>query len=337
MKATVFGKLYDLHLVERPRPSPPRGEALIEVAAAGVCAGDVYIYVGTHPYVSYPCVGGHEIAGRVVALGPDTDGPAIGTHVAVEPFIGCDHCYACRVGKSNCCANLQIIGVHRDGGFADYLLAPVDRLHVVPEGLSPFRASFAEPVAIGVQACRRGMVAAGDRVLILGAGPIGLAILEVAKARGAQVFITDINPQRLETAVELGATAIAAGEGLLDEVLRLTDGEGMPVVMEATGSPQVAESTVDLVASGGRIVIVGILKNGVRVAFPGLDLVRKEMTIVGSRASVGCFPESLQLLASGAIRYPDIATRFSLGEAPSVFEMIVSGEPLHKAVFVEAA
>jgi len=337
MKATVFGKPYDLHLVERPRPNPPRGEALVEVAAAGVCAGDVYIYVGTHPYVTYPRVGGHEIAGRVIALGPDTDGPPIGTDVAVEPFIGCGRCYACRVGKSNCCANLQIIGVHRDGGFADYLLAPVDRLHVVPEGLSPFAASFAEPVAIGVQACRRGTVAAGDKVLVLGAGPIGLAILEVAKARGAKVFITDINPQRLQTAAELGATTIAAGEGLLDEVLRLTDGEGMPVVMEATGSPPVAESTVDLVASGGRVVIVGILKNGVRVGFPGLDLVRKEMTIVGSRASVGCFPESLGLLASGAIRYPEIATRFSLDQALSVFERIVSGEPLHKAVFVEAA
>lgn len=334
MRTTIFGKPYDLHLAACERPVPPRGEALIEVAAAGVCAGDVYIYVGNHPYVSYPCVGGHEIAGRVAALGPDTEGPAIGTPVAVEPFIGCGRCYACRVGKSNCCDNLQIIGVHRAGGFADYLLAPVDRLHPVPKGLSLFKACFAEPVAIGVQACRRGAVGSADSVLILGAGPIGLAITEVARARGARVFITDIDRSRLEIAAGLGATPLAAGEKLLAEVMKITGGEGMPVVMEATGNPQVAESTADLVASGGRIVIVGILKNGVRVAWPGLDLVRKEMTIVGSRASVDCFPESLELLASGAIRYPDIATRFALDEAPSVFETIVAGKPLHKAVFV---
>jgi L-gulonate 5-dehydrogenase len=336
MEAAVFGAPHEIHLADLPRPQPKPGEALVRMRAAGVCAGDLYIYRGVNPYVSYPRVGGHEIAGTVAALGQDTAGPAIGSEVVIEPFIGCGHCYPCRIGKSNCCANLQIIGVHRDGGFAEYVTAPIDRLHPVPDGLMPFEASFAEPVAIAVQASRRGMVTAEDTVLILGAGPIGLALVEVVRARGARVYVTDIAANRLATAEELGGTPITAGATLAEDVLRLTHGEGMPVVMEATGSVDAMQSTPDLVAAGGRIVIIGLVKKGVQVAFPGLDFTRKEMTIVGSRASVGCFPESLDLIARGAIRYPEIATAFALSDAPTVFTDIVDNrKPIHKAIFLQ--
>src|SRR4051812_29611876 len=186
MRAAIFDAVHRIRLAERERPSPGPGEALVRVGAAGLCAGDLYIFTGKNPYVTYPRIGGHEIAGRVEAVGPGTDGPAAGTRVVVDPFLGCGHCYPCRVGKRNCCANLNIIGVHREGGFADYLCAPVSQLHSIPHGLSDFDASFAEPVAIGVQACRRGSIASDDRVLVLGAGPIGLAIVEVARAYGAE-------------------------------------------------------------------------------------------------------------------------------------------------------
>ena len=174
-------------------------------APPGVCAGDLYIYQRHQPlrFLSAGRRARDRRHGRR-SSGRTPTGPRIGSPVVVEPFIGCGHCYPCRIGKSNCCANLQIIGVHRDGGFADYVVAPVDRLHPMPAGLSPFKASFAEPVAIGVQACRRGMVSGDDTVLILGAGPIGLALVEVARARGAKVFITDIDAARLATAAELG-------------------------------------------------------------------------------------------------------------------------------------
>ena len=334
MKSAVFGAPRNLYLEERPVPQPAAGEALIRVGAAGVCAGDLYIYNGTNPYVVYPRVGGHEVAGRWSA--------SAGHHRAGardargrRAVHGLRHVLSVPDRQINCCANLRIIGAHRDGGFADYLTAPVDRLHAVPDGLSDFKASFAEPVAIGVQSCRRGMISGDDTILVLGAGPIGLAILEVARARGAKVFITDIDADRLATAAELGGTPLVAGDGLLDEVLRLTSGEGMPVVVEATGNAKAMESTVDLVAAGGRIVIVGLVKKGTMISFPGLDFTRKEMTVIGSRASVGCFPESLDLLNSGAIRYPDIATAFALSEAPQVFSRIADGGvPLHKAVFL---
>lgn len=318
-----------------PKPAPGPGEVLVRVEAAGLCAGDLYIYTGKNPYVTYPRIGCHEIAGVVEAYGPGTSGRAVGTRVVVDPFIGCGRCYPCRVGKRNCCANLTIVGVHREGGFAEFVTAPAENLNVVPDTISDFEAAFAEPVAIGVQGCRRGMVTAQDVVLVLGAGPIGLAIIEVASAIGAKVYATDLSAEPLSIAAELGATPIAGGAGLLERVLEITNGEGMPVVMEATGAAPVMEQTIDLVAAGGRIVILGLLKKGQGVTFPGLDFTRKEVTILGSRASVDCFPEALQLLASGKIHYPMIASSFALSEAPGVFAKLANNPmALHKAVFL---
>lgn len=197
------------------------------------------------------------------------------------------------------------------------------------------RASFVEPLAIGVQACRRGGVASGEQVLVIGCGPIGLAIIEVVRARGASVLAVDTLDARLETAVRLGAEPVAAGSQLLEAVLERTAGEGVPVVMEATGNTKVMEQTVDLVASGGRIVIVGLVPAGVGVTLPGLDYTRKELTILGSRASVRCFPEALELLASGQITYPDLATEFPLWDAPQVFADLASNPAaVHKGVFL---
>ena len=325
MQAAIFDAPFQIRLAEAPKPTPGPGEALIEVKAAGLCAGDLYIYTGKNPYVSYPRIGCHEIAGTVVGYGPETGPPG-------------GHCYPCRIGKRNCCTNLSIVGVHREGGFADFVTAPIQNLVAVPDHVSDFEAAFAEPVAIGVQGCRRGMVTAADTVLVLGAGPIGLAIVEVARAHGAKVYATDLSEDRLATATGLGAIPIEGGEGLLDRVMALTNGEGMPVVMEATGAPAAMEQTIDLVASGGRIVILGLVKKGTGITFPGLDFTRKEVTILGSRASVDCFPESIDLIASGRIHYPKIASAFPLSEAPSVFATLADNPmALHKAVFVSEA
>lgn len=335
MQAAIFDHPFAIRLAEAPRPEPGPGEALVEVRAAGLCAGDLYIYTGKNPYVSYPRIGCHEIAGVVAGYGAEASGPAPGSRVVVDPFIGCGHCYPCRIGKRNCCANLTIIGVHREGGFAQFVTAPAANLNPVQTTLTDFEASFAEPVAIGVQGCRRGMVTADDTVLVLGAGPIGLAIVEVARAQGATVYVTDLSAERLATAAELGAVPVAGGPGLAERVRELTGGEGMPVVMEATGAPPAMEQTIELVAAGGRIVILGLVKQGVGVTFPGLDFTRKEVTILGSRASVDCFPEALALLASGRIHYPRIASRFPLAEAPAVFKRLADNPmAMHKAVFV---
>jgi len=335
MRAAIFDAPLSIRMAEAPKPEPRMGEVLVRIKAAGLCAGDLYIYTGKNPYVTYPRIGCHEIAGVVEAYGPDTTGPAIGTRVVVDPFIGCGHCYPCRIGKRNCCANLTIVGVHREGGFADFVTAPAQNLNLVPETLTDFEAAFAEPVAIGVQGCRRGTVTAEDNLLVLGAGPIGLAIVEVARAAGAKVYATDLSAERLSTAADLGAIPVAGGAGLLERVHEITNGEGMPVVMEATGAAPAMEQTIDLVAAGGRIVILGLVKKGQGITLPGLDFTRKEVTILGSRASVDCFPEALALLASGKIHYPKIASSFALGEAPDVFQKLAENPmALHKAVFI---
>ncbi|MEA3334353.1 MAG: zinc-binding alcohol dehydrogenase family protein [Chloroflexota bacterium] len=319
MRAFIINGPFDSMIGSWEKPVPGPREVLVEVGAAGICAGDLYAYTGKNPYVIYPMICGHEIAGQAVEVGNRVEELIPGTQVVVEPFIGCGECYPCRIGKSNCCANLRIIGAHLPGGYAEYLTAPVELIHPVPPGLSLSEASFAEPVAIGVQACRRGGVGS-ENVLVLGTGPIGLSVIEVARARGARVLATDIVPERLRTAAEFGADTVLADANLLETVLDRTDGEGFPVVIEATGSPRVMEQTVDLVAAGGRIVILGLVKQGTTVSLPALDFTRKEMTILGSRASVDCFPEALELMAAGAITYPRVATEFNLWDAPQVFK-----------------
>lgn len=334
MRALVIDTPHHMQVAELDTPKPAFGEVLVSVAATGICAGDMYIYRGKNPYAVYPAVGGHEIAGVIAEIGEGAAGVKIGDRVVVEPFIGCGECYPCRVGKSNCCMNLRIIGVHRWGGFAEYVVAPATHIHAIPAGLSMAKASFAEPVAIGVQACRRGAVGR-EYVLILGCGPIGLALIEVAQARGAKVVATDISEARLDFARQLGAETLLADDGLLNAVLEQTNGEGAPVVIEATGNPKAMEQSVDLVAAGGRIVIVGLVARGVNVNFPGLDFTRKEMSVLGSRASVNCFPESLQLLASGTIKYPEVATEFEMWDAPDVFAKLDANPGLvHKGVLV---
>ncbi len=335
MKAAIFDAPQKMHVGEWQEPFLGENDVLVRVSTAGICAGDLYIYSGKNPYTTYPVIGGHEVCGAVEDAGLGAKRFQRGEAVVIEPFLSCGHCFPCREGKPNCCSNLEIIGVHRPGGYAEYVVAPEDRLFAVPPGLSPLWASFAEPVTIAIHACRRGEIKRGDYVLILGCGPIGLALIEVAIVRGARVAAVDVLDSRLKTAQALGAEIIKNDGHLLDQVQATTNGEGAAVVVEATGNVNMMESTADLVAAGGKIVIVGLVANGVKVHFPGLDFTRKEMTIVGSRTEVGCFPEALDLLASGRIQYPKFATQFELWSAPEVFSDLTHNPgSVHKGVFI---
>jgi 2-desacetyl-2-hydroxyethyl bacteriochlorophyllide A dehydrogenase len=335
MKALVLEAPQQLKVGEWPTPRCGASDVLIRPIAAGICAGDMQHYGGRNPYTKYPLVCGHEVCGEVVEVGGEVTRFKRGELVVIEPVVGCGKCHACRHGKSNCCMNFCLIGLHRPGGYAELCVAPEANVHAVPAGLDPVTASFAEPLTIGIHACRRGDVAAGEYCLVLGAGPIGLAILEVAKGRGARVVITDINEDRLVFARELGAETLKADDTLLGTVLEQTHNDGADVVVEATGNPRVVESTIDLVAFGGRVVIVGLVKKGIGVTFPGLDFTRKEVNLLGSRNSVNCFPEAISLLASGAVKYPRIATKLPLWESVPVFAKLHQNPAaLHKAVLV---
>lgn len=333
MKSAVFQQPHSLAVENRPLPSVGPKDVLVRVAATGICAGDLYIYRGTNPYVSYPIVGGHEIAGVVELIGSEVTTIKPGDRVVVEPFLSCGVCYPCRIGKGNCCARLSVIGIHRDGGFAEFLAAPADRIHAVPANLSATVASFAEPVAIGLQAARRGQFSRHDTILVLGCGPIGLSIVEIARIGGAKVLALDVQEDRLEVARSFGAECFLAEPDVEARLFAMTEGEGFPVVVEAAGKAPAMEQACRLVAPGGRVVIMGVLNNGVEVRMEGINLIRKEMTILGSRASVGCFPEALDLLSKGMITYPQIATSFSMWDAPQLFaDFTAHPGAVHKGV-----
>ncbi len=335
MKALVLDAPQQIRVGDWPAPRCGPGDVILRPIAAGICAGDMQHYGGRNPYTKYPLVCGHEVCGTITEVGDAVSRFKRGDLVVIEPVVGCGHCYPCRHGKPNCCMNFCLIGLHRPGGYADLCVVPEANIHAVPAGLDPVTASFAEPLTIGIHACRRGEVAAGEYCLILGAGPIGLAILEVAKHRGARVVITDINLERLDFARELGAETLPADDKLLPTVLGQTRNEGADVVIEATGSPKAVESTIDLVAPGARVVIVGLVKKCTGVTLPGLDFTRKEVNLLGSRNSVNCFPEAIALLASGAVKYPRVATRIPMWDSvPTFARLHENPAALHKAVLI---
>ena len=335
MKAVIIDSPKKMRVGEVPLPTIKDDEVLVRIGAAGVCAGDLHIYNGKSPYALYPCIGGHEMSGTIESIGKNVTGLVKGQQVVVDPFIGCGHCYPCRVGKYNCCVNLKILGVHSPGGFAEYIAAPARKIYLVPEGLPLAVAAFAEPISIGIQACNRAVVKSDDVVLMMGCGPIGMVTMEVALERGARVIAVDVNPERLKLAGEVGAETILSDGNPLSKVLDLTNGEGASVVIEATGVPKVMEQTTDLVAAGGRIVIVGLVPRGVGVTFPGLDFTRKELTILGSRTNKNCFGEALDLLKSDKLVFPKLARSFSLWQSPELFTDL-SADPgkYHKAILL---
>jgi 2-desacetyl-2-hydroxyethyl bacteriochlorophyllide A dehydrogenase len=333
MKALVLEGIRQLKLGDWPAPQCGPHDVVLRPMAVGICAGDMQHYLGRNPYTKYPLVGGHEICGVIREVGAQVTRVKAGDLVVIEPVVGCGHCYACRHGKPNCCVNFCLIGLHRPGGFAELCLAPEQNVHLVPPGLDPLTASFAEPLTIGIHACRRGEVQAGDYCLILGAGPIGLAILEVAQHRGARVVVTDINEERLAFARELGATTLPAGETLREAVRGQTNEDGADVVIEAAGTAATIEAAVDLVAPGGRVVVVGLPKQN--VSLNGIDFTRKEVNILGSRNSVNAFPEALRLLSSGVVRYPSVATQIPMWEGVPVFARLdANPAALHKGVLM---
>jgi L-gulonate 5-dehydrogenase len=335
VKALVLQAPRDLKVGDWPAPECGPEDVLIQPVAAGICAGDMQHYAGRNPYTRYPLVCGHEVCGRVIRTGEAVTRARVGDMIVIEPVVGCGRCHPCRHGKPNCCVNFCLIGLHRPGGYAEFCVAPERNVHKVPAGLDPLVASFAEPLTIGIHACRRGNVCAGEFCLILGAGPIGLAILECAKLRGARVLITDLNQDRLAVARQLGAETLLADDQLISAVLEETQHEGADVVIEATGASTAIESGIELTAPGGRMVIVGLVKKGINVALPGLDLTRKELNILGSRNSVNAFPEALALLASGAVKYPRIATRFPIWDGVHVFARLHDNPAaVHKAVLM---
>jgi hypothetical protein len=309
----------ELSLVERPAPVAAPGAPLVRVKRAGVCGTDLHIFEGTQPYFEYPRVIGHELGGEIAAVA----GPSrfrVGQQVAVLPYISCGDCVACRRGKPNCCQRMNVIGVHSDGGFADWLAVPEDNL-IDAEGVSLDEAAMAEFLAIGAHAALRGAVESGQKVAVVGAGPIGLATAIFARARGGEVTLLDTRADRLVFArAAIGVDqAIEADEGARDRLEELTGGDLFDCVFDCTGSPPAMNAGFALAAHGGSYVLVSVVLGDITFSDP--EFHKRETTLLGSRnATRADFDTVFAALRSGAIPTQALVThRASLDDAARVF------------------
>ena len=314
MDALVCLKPGELAIEDRPSPQRGVREALVRPRRVGICGTDYHIYEGTHPFLQYPRVMGHELAVEVLEA-PKDSGFSSGEICIVNPYLSCGICVACRAGKPNCCVRISVLGVHQDGGMATALALPLDNL-IRAEDLNLDECASVEFLAIGAHAVRRGGATAGQRALIIGAGPIGLGVALFASVSGLVTAIMDVDQSRLNVAQALiDASPILAGEGAPDAVAALTNKEGFDVVFDATGNARSIELGFDFVAHGGRYVLVSVVKD--RLSFSDPDFHRKEMTLFGSRNALSIdFGTVASAIRRGQVRVDRLIThRTTLAQA----------------------
>jgi len=315
-------------LREAPLPQvAPEGWALVDICAVGLCGTDYHIFQGKHPYLAYPRVIGHELSGRVV----ETTGELkSGTLVVINPYVSCGTCRACLRGKPNCCTRIQVLGVHCDGGLCARIAVPCSNLYAA-EGLTEVQAAMVEFLAIGAHAVARSELAPGDRVLVTGAGPIGIGTAMFARLQGAEVHLLDLSRKRLELASDKfgfehlheDPAAVLAGD--------LAD--GFDVIFDATGSARAIEAGFPLLAHGSSYVLVSIVKD--RISFDDAEFHKRETRIIGSRNALKSdFERVMDAIRSGAIDTDALlSAELSLADLPSRFSALAEDrEALIKAI-----
>lgn len=284
----------------RPLPTRSDAEVLLRVRRVGICGTDMHIVRGTQPYLSYPRVIGHELAAEVVEA-PAGSCLKQGEAVFVMPYLACGRCSACLSGRTNCCRTLQVLGVHRDGGLAEYLTVPHDSVFRA-EGLTLDQIAMIEFLSIGAHAVERGGVRSGQRILVVGAGPIGIAVLLFARMRNAEVFVLDTRTDRLEfcrSALQVQNTLIVEEE-VGAKLAEVTNGDMFDVVFDATGNRHAMQAGFAYVAHGGNYVLVSIV-NG-EISFSDPEFHRREMTLLGSRnATLADVQRVMQAVRDGSI------------------------------------
>jgi alcohol dehydrogenase len=304
MKAICLEKPGQFTTIELPEPeAPSAGQALVRVHSIGVCGTDISGYLGKMPLMRYPRILGHELGVEVVSVGQGVTHIKVGDRCAVEPYLNCGTCSSCRRGHINCCENLEVLGVHTDGGMRPYFLLPAHKLHPSPT-LTLEQLALVETLGIGCHAVDRGQVQASEPVLIIGAGPIGLAVLEFVRLAQAEVAVLDVNERRLafcRDVLGVKTTVRAEGnEGDVDRVRATLGGELPLCVFDATGNSKSMAGSFQHVGFHGRLVFVGIVPDA--VSFPDPLLHRREMTVMGSRNALpGDFRRILGLIESGQI------------------------------------
>ena len=323
MRAVVCERPGLLRMTERPVPARSDDEVLIRIRRIGVCGTDLHIFTGNQPYLSYPRIMGHELSGTVEQA-PENSGLEPSDVVFIVPYIACGECNACKAGKTNCCRNIEVLGVHRDGGMTEFLTIPRRFVHKA-EGVSLDQAAMIEFLAIGAHAVRRAAPRPGQSVLVVGAGPIGLAVAIFAIECGARVIMLDPRQDRLAFArqhLAISETVVVGAEDVA-ALAALTGGDFFDVVFDATGNAAAMERGFGFVAHGGTYVLVSIV--GDRIAFSDPEFHKRETTLLGSRnATLEDFRHVLHVMRAGRIPTDALAThRMGLDEVASRFHELL--------------
>ncbi len=324
MKAVYLEKPWNVGLCDAKMPEPKPGEALLRVKSAGICGSDIGAFRGTNGLVSYPRIIGHEIAGEVISIPEDNkNGIKPGDHVIVDPYLYCGHCYPCSIGRTNCCVDLKVLGVHVDGGMSEYFCHPANMLLKVPDDMPWDIIPMAEPLTIALHGVHRLALKAGEHIAINGAGPIGLLAAMVALHYGAEPIMIDLVKERLDFAKSLGVkyTINLREENLVEKVKEYTNGRMAECVMEASGANSAIRATLDIVSHAGRIALTGWPKQ--ETLIPTDMITRKEVDIRGARTSAGEFPEAIDLIYNHKVDVRRILTKvISIDEAPETIRDI---------------
>ncbi|WP_341214726.1 zinc-binding alcohol dehydrogenase family protein [uncultured Wocania sp.] len=296
MKYIVCEKPGEFLLKEKEAPTRKENEALLQINKVGICGTDMHAYAGNQAFFTYPRILGHELASEVLEIGDNKKGIKAGDKVVVMPYVSCGKCIACRNGKTNCCTNIMVLGVHADGGMQQQIVVPTDIL-LPANNLSDNQMAIVEPLAIGAHAIRRANIKAGETIAVVGCGPIGIGIMKLAQIAGAKVIAIDMNRQRLEYVKEkIGVEFIVeADEKAVKAVSEITKGDLCTAVFDASGNKYALEACPDYMSHGGRFVLVGLSKGELTYMHPKIHA--KEMTLICSRnATIEDFEHVISIL-----------------------------------------
>ena len=328
MKSIVIQKPNEIALVEREIPEPGPGELLIKVMASGICGTDLHIFRGEY-LGQYPVIPGHEFSGMVMSTGRLVARFRQGDRVAVEPNIACDNCINCLNNRQNFCLNWQAVGVTLPGGMEQFVVVPEKAVFSI--GDLPFEhGAFVEPLSCVIHGIERAHIALADQVAILGAGPIGNLLLQMARLQGAaRITVLESNSGRAELARQLGADQVVAR---MEELQMDT----YDVVIDATGVIPVMNRSIDFARKGGTVLLFGVPPSGKIMEMEGFKIFQKGLTLLSSFTSVRNSYQAVGLLQSGQVQVePLISHRLPLSELPRAFEMIESRDPTVKKVIMQ--
>lgn len=337
MKAIYINEPGKVEIKEIAKPVRKSGEALLKILYGGICGSDLGSYKGTFAYFEYPRIPGHEFSAEIIEIDENDLGLKEGMIVTCNPYFNCGHCYSCEHDIVNACMDNQTMGCQRDGAFCEYITMPVERI-CDGKGLSPKVLAAIEPFCISYHGVSRANVKKGEKVLVVGAGTIGVLAAIAAKAAGAEVYVSDVSSGKLEIAKTFGADGTilnSSPEDFSNAVEEVTDGNGFDVTIEAVGLPSTFQNCIDAACFGGRVVLIGVGKNNLDFNFTLIQ--KKELDVYGSRNALRKdFVELIDLVREGTVPLEKIITNiYKFNDAETAFYDFANNKGDMLKVFID--